>query len=295
MPYDIDSVLREIEKAEARWVAKENFLTELSEEERGLHLGYVPGPQHLSLDEAEHRARTNFEAVRTTGILRAASAPTNYDLRDVSGKSYVTSVKSQGQCGSCVAFGTVAAVETQMRKDRNNPDLDVDLSEAHLFYCQARAEGRRCDGPNGGWTPPGALDCFKNTGVADEACYPYVAGDQDCTNLCTDWKNRAVKIKNWHAIDHMHDMKDWLSTRGALVTIYKVYADFQSYHSGIYKHVHGDLLGGHCVCCVGYDDTDGYWICKNSWGPRFGESGFFRIEYGQCGIDAQMWAIDGIA
>jgi hypothetical protein len=56
------------------------------------------------------------------------------------------------------------------------------------------------------------------------------------------------------------------------------------------------------VSCVGYDDNQGCWICKNSWGTGWGESGFFQIAYGQGkypdgsgGIDSQMWAIDGIA
>ena len=37
------------------------------------------------------------------------------------------------------------------------------------------------------------------------------------------------------------------------------------------------FIGGHAVAVVGYDDTEGYWICKNSWGKSWGENGFFRI------------------
>jgi len=37
------------------------------------------------------------------------------------------------------------------------------------------------------------------------------------------------------------------------------------------------------------DGTD-YWICANSWGPAWGEKGFFRIEVGDSGIDESVWA-----
>lgn len=67
-----------------------------------------------------------------------------------------------------------------------------------------------------------------------------------------------------------------------------------AYHSGVYHHVSGTSVGGHCVCCVGYDDHDKFWICKNSWGPSWGDGGFFKIGYGEVGIDAQMWAVEGV-
>jgi Papain family cysteine protease/FG-GAP-like repeat len=44
--------------------------------------------------------------------------------------------------------------------------------------------------------------------------------------------------------------------------------------------------GGHVMLVVGYDDADGCWIVKNSWGPWWGENGFARIGYGECDIDA---------
>nr|MDO8133672.1 DUF4114 domain-containing protein [Candidatus Njordarchaeum guaymaensis] len=31
-----------------------------------------------------------------------------------------------------------------------------------------------------------------------------------------------------------------------------------------------------------------YWICKNSWGRGWGEAGWFRIAYGECGIGTRF-------
>ena len=43
-----------------------------------------------------------------------------------------------------------------------------------------------------------------------------------------------------------------------------VYEDFSSYESGIYKHVAGNMVGGHAIKMVGWghDDEGGlFWIC----------------------------------
>jgi hypothetical protein len=45
---------------------------------------------------------------------------------------------------------------------------------------------------------------------------------------------------------------------------------------------------------VGYDDVAQCWICKNSWGAGWGDHGFVRIGYGECGLDAEMWAVESV-
>ena len=93
--------------------------------------------------------------------------------------------------------------------------------------------------------------------------------------------------------DHEYDGDEAMARDSwPLITCFTVYADFYSYHSGIYHHVSGALEGGHCVCCIGYDDAKRYWICKNSWNTTWGDHGFFNIAYGQVGIDAAMWALE---
>jgi C1A family cysteine protease len=89
-------------------------------------------------------------------------------------------------------------------------------------------------------------------------------------------------------------MKEWLATKGPLQSCFTVYNDFFSYTSGVYVRANNTVAGGHCICVVGYNDAQECWICKNSWGTSWGESGFFRIKYGQVGIDSRMVGINSI-
>lgn len=79
---------------------------------------------------------------------------------------------------------------------------------------------------------------------------------------------------------------------GPIETGFTVYADFMTYKSGVYKHTTGKELGGHAVKIIGWGVENGeeYWLVANSWGPTWGIDGYFKIAFGQCGIDA-----DGIA
>jgi C1A family cysteine protease len=287
--YNLSSFVAAVRDAGARWQAGSTSMTALSQAERVNRLGYKPGPGEPSLAERERSGAVKFAAFRASALAFAVGAPAAFDWRNVNGANYVTPIKDQGNCGSCVSFGSCATVEGTVRVASNDPNKAIDLSEAHLFFCLGKPTGASCN--NGWWVDP-ALDCFVNTGVADEACYPYTDHDQDCTNLCGDWQSRVTKITGWHKLTSIADMKAWLSTKGPLDTCFTVYDDFFSYHSGVYHHVSGGVAGGHCVCAVGYDDVQGCWICKNSWSTGWGDGGFFRIAYGECGIDGTMWAVD---
>lgn len=251
-------------------------------------LGYVPGPEEHSLVTREMLARSNNQQFMAAAAVGGPGYPASFDWRNAAGHNYVTPIRDQKQCGSCVAFGCVASVEANVRVQKHQPTLNINLSEADLFFCHDGVQGGSC---GTGWNVNPALTVFKNSGVPDEKCFPYSDHDQPCKR-CADWKKRAVKIKAFHAITVTGAMKAWLAKYGPLVTCFTVYSDFFSYHTGIYRHVSGGLRGGHCVSCIGYNDIKRYWICKNSWGPAWGDHGFFKIAYGQVGIDAIMWGVE---
>ena len=63
-----------------------------------------------------------------------AGLPEKYDLRNVDGKSYVTSVKDQTPWNTCWAFSGIAAAESSLISDLNMDASKVDLSEKHLIW-----------------------------------------------------------------------------------------------------------------------------------------------------------------
>jgi len=81
-------------------------------------------------------------------------------------------------------------------------------------------------------------------------------------------------------------IKEALFSKGPLVTTFWVYEDFYYYTGGVYEYSWGDYEGGHCVAIVGWSNTNSCWICKNSWGADWGESGWFKIKWGHCGINS---------
>ena len=273
-----DELRRAIRDSGAEWeLAREP--TDVSKK-----LGYLPSEGVPPIEEQERIAhRMAREEPPAAGV--RPSYPPKHDLRNVNGRRYVTAIRDQGECGSCVAFAACATVEGTLAVEKQ---LQIDLSEAYLFYCVAEAkQGRRCGGPKMGWYPKKALQAIAGAGVPDEACFPYSAGDRNCGAI-NNWQRRAVKIAEWTPLDRPAQMKQWIATRGPAIGSMQVYEDFQMYGGGIYRYAAGDKVGGHAVCVVGYNDPDRYWIIKNSWSTGWGEDGFARIAYGQVGIDSGM-------
>ncbi|NLE75687.1 MAG: hypothetical protein GX605_02895 [Chloroflexi bacterium] len=206
------------------------------------------------------------------------SPPSSLDWRNVDGLNWTTAIRDQRLCGACAAFGALGAVESRWKIFRQRSAAATDLSESHLFFCGC---GQCCDT---GWTLRGAFNFVRDTGVVDEACFPYTDQNTTCSP-CSDWANRTVHISQWQNVSGRQAIKQALTDGGPVVVSMMVYADFYNYTGGVYRHASGGELGPHAVTLVGYNDRDGYWIAKNSWGAYWGESGWFRIAYGECDIE----------
>jgi len=136
---------------------------------------------------------------------------------------------------------------------------------------------------------------MKDTGVVTDQCDPYSSGNGTAPK-CTRDKCAAEgqTFKKYHAkagtvamLTNPTSIQTDLLKYGPVDTGMEVYQDFLTYKGGVYKHTSGKLLGGHAIKIIGWGNESGenYWIVANSWGTDWGLDGFFKIAFGQCGID----------
>lgn len=265
----IKTIRSAIRDKKARWSAGWTSMADLTDEERKMHLGLIVDKEEMRKTEAKFIEEDALTAYgRTTYIY-----PEKWDWRNVHGKDWTTPVKKQGICGSCVAFATVATVESNYEIFKRDPYLNPNLSEADLFFCG----GGKCVS---GWDIQKAIEYAEEKGIPDQECFPYKARDRPC-KPCADRDERALKVDHWRKIYSESKAKEWISRKGPVMTGMEVYEDFHYYRKGIYKHLEGEEARYHAIAIVGYNDLEQYWICKNSWGTLWGEKGWFKIAYGE--------------
>lgn len=229
-----------------------------------------------------------------------ADNPTSFDWRNHNSQNWMTSVKDQGTCGSCWAFSSVGIVEAVYNIRQNNPNLNLNLSEEELTS-DCLSYNDCCGG-----TDFSALNYIKNNGIVDETCFPY--GDTSCvcpggscactysgTTRCSDTicSDKCVGgdeyfIKAAGRISSDQELiKEFLISRGPLsVSMRMAWPDCGFDGDNIYR-CDPDSPANHGVIIVGYDNTGGYWIVKNSWGSGWGPdgNGYFKVGYGEAYIE----------
>jgi len=216
----------------------------------------------------------------------ASGAPGALDWRT---KGAVTSVKDQGQCGSCWTFSSTGAIEGAWALAKGQL---IDLSEQELVDC-ATGISYGSHGCNGGQMD-GAFKFVIENGQCSLASYPYTSGVTKTGGSCQ--KCSAVAH-----ISSCADVKanDQISLKGAVaqqpVSI-AIEADtryFQSYSGGVLDSTQCGTNLDHGVLIAGYGSENGkdYWLVKNSWGTSWGDNGYVKIarssstnDPGICGI-----------
>jgi uncharacterized protein (TIGR03437 family) len=263
---ELVNIQRAIKAKKGKWVAGETSVSRLSPAELKKRLG-LNTPTRVGKDKILPKRSYKVDAL-----------PVALDWRN-NGGNYVTPIRDQGSCGSCWAFATTAGLESSALIAGQTPNTDLDLAEQILLSCSGAGD---CE--YGGYVES-ASDFIRDTGLPLEGYDRYTATDGNCNDACPTWTYSTYKIGNWSYVattsPSVSALKNALYTYGPLPTTFAVYSDFYYYQGGIYTYTYGSYQGGHAVLLVGYNDTEKYFVVKNSWGTDWGESGYFRIAYSE--------------
>lgn len=231
--------------------------------------GYVP-------DLPDHR-----DLIFNPGLERIADA---VDLR-----SGMPPVYDQGDIGSCTAHAIIAAF--QFEEWRQNPAPAADYwkmafmgSRLFLYYNERAMEGTTAS--DSGAMIRDGIKSVVNQGLCSESDCPYDPANFAVPPGASLYQSaQAHQAIEYRRIDaSARAMMRCLSRGLPFCFGFSVYESFESEEvakTGIVPMPGpGEaMVGGHAVLAVGYDQMDQTVIVRNSWGPDWGQAGYFTLPF----------------
>ena len=210
----------------------------------------------------------------------------SYDMRDY---VYLTEVKDQETEGNCWAFASIAALESCILKANGTA---YDFSEENLKNIVAMFS----DYGNLGARPNSGGNLFMAIGYFASWLGPvYEKDDIYSSNALSLLYDAVTHIQNVLFIPRTSptdndNIKEAIMKYGAVV-VNMFYSDAYLSNDGISYYLPEYSGMNHEVTIVGWDDNypkekfnttppgDGAFIVRNSWGPDWGENGYFYVSY----------------
>ena len=219
-----------------------------------------------------------------------AQLPLLVDLRPISPPIY-----TQGKLNSCSANAIAALLEIERAK-AGLPDFLP--SRLFLYYNERSIEGN--PGLDNGARIRDGIKSIAAQGVCHEQDWPYDLSrfDEQPPDFCYD-EAITYRALQYYRLENgnLGEFKHCLATGYPFVFGFQVYKtlDWFSPSNGVVPTPTGrePYLGGHGVCAVGYDDPRRLFIIRNSWGPQFGDHGYYYMSYDYvCGhLASDFWTI----
>lgn len=205
----------------------------------------------------------------------ATPTVTHVDLR-----SQCPNVYNQGELGSCVSNGTAFSIQYDQIKYKQ---LDQFTPSRLFIYYNTRVIENTVN-EDSGTTIRDAMKSVSQQGACPETIWPYDITkftNKPPTNAYTSGLQHLVKTYLRVQLN-LNQMKQCLIDGFPFVFGITLYSAFENVGSnGIVNLPQSSeqLLGGHCMACVGYDDSKQLFIVRNSWGDTWGDHGYCYIPY----------------
>ena len=195
----------------------------------------------------------------------------------------MTPVEDQGNLNSCTANAIAGAYEYLIKKHTAKP---FDVSRLFIYYNARRRDGSQ-DEDEGSVIQYG-MEGLKKYGACHEQLWPY---DEDSV-LEKPTGQSYSEAARFKALDMQLvgvDLDQWKKALAEGFPIVFGCVLFSSFDDCV---KHGGLVpmpsanevkrgehGRHAMLCVGYSDVDNVFIVRNSWGSKWGVSGYCYMPY----------------
>jgi C1A family cysteine protease len=221
--------------------------------------------------------------------------PPRVDLR-----SQCPPVYNQGKLGSCTANAIAAALEFDQIRQK---EKDVFTPSRLFIYYNERAIEGTVSSDSGAQIRDGVKSVHQ-LGACNESAWPYAIAkfSEKPSRSCYTEAKRYQSIQYMRVTPALSQLKGCLAEGFPFVFGFSVYASFESAKVSRDGHapmpVAGEqLLGGHAVLGVGYDEQREWFVCRNSWGPKWGMGGYFTLPYPylvQATLSSDFWTIRSV-
>lgn len=223
---------------------------------------------------------------------KIAALPPQSSLR-----SMCPPIWNQGALGSCTAFaiaGAIGTLENKMKVPYFDP------SELFIYYNERLMEGS-VNQDSGAMIRDGIKSVAK-VGVCANKDWPYKISQFKVKPSPGAYKTALANTvdKYEKVAQDQQSLKSALSSGYPVVVGFSVYESFESASVAKTGKVplpnikKEQLLGGHAVTLIGYDDKLGVWNLRNSWGTSWGDKGYFTVPYGyltNSNLSGDFWVI----
>lgn len=200
--------------------------------------------------------------------------PVTVDLRPV-----CSPVLDQGDLGACTAFAVGGGLREYLENKRG--EAYKPLSPLFLYYEIRRM--RNTIAQDSGATLTDAMKTLQSAGIATEAAWPYDPLRFDVKPASAAYKTaKTYRLSTGSEIKGLEDVKKALVKKQPVVFGMRIFHRFRDLGPDGMLEVpqDGDIyVGGHAVCVVGYDNQKKVLIIRNSWGPAWGDHGYFYMPY----------------
>lgn len=220
-----------------------------------------------------------------------AALPLRVDLRQ-----YCPPVYDQGKLGSCTANALAGAFAFCLKHQKNHV---FSPSRLFIYYNERALEGTVP--VDGGAQLRDGIKSLNADGVCPEPHWPYkierFAQAPPAKAYAEALGHQALGYQR--VLQSLTQMKGCLANGFPIVLGFSVYESFETpavaiSGIGVMPGPAESRIGGHAVLVVGYDDAKGRFLLRNSWGSKWGQSGYFTLPYAYLidpSLAADLWTL----